>query len=121
MSVSIKKISQLQKKILDTKKEIAELNKLEQPMPELIKTTNLLRSNEYLVRENKSKSALLNYYEQYSAELEKLVLSTSIIKTQIKKLKSSQKSRKRKSTKTRKKTPKRKKAKVRKKLKKRSR
>ena len=92
MSISIKKINELQKKILEAKKEIDELSKLEQPIPELIKTTNLLRSNEYLLKENESKSKLLSYYEQYSSELEKLVLSTTIIKTKIKQLKTRKKS-----------------------------
>ena len=106
MSISIKKVNELQKKILETKKEISDLGKLEQPLPELIKTTNLLRSNEYLIKENESKSKLLIYYEQYVSELEKLVLSTSIIKSKIKKLKSSKKSLTRKSTKKRKKSTK---------------
>lgn len=83
-----KKISELQKKIVLTKKELSEINVLEQPLPEFINTTNLLRSNEYLQKSNEKKSQLLIAYEEYTNELENLVSNISQIKGSIHNLKS---------------------------------
>jgi len=51
-----KKVNELQKKIVLAKKELSEINILEQPLPEFINTTNMLRSNEYLQKSNEKKS-----------------------------------------------------------------
>jgi hypothetical protein len=91
---SAEQINNLQHKILQTKQELAELTKLEQPIPELINTTNLLRTNEYLTKETAKKSQLLTLYEQYTNELENLVVSASVIKAKIKNLKSRSKLKK---------------------------
>ncbi len=82
------KISQLQNKILQIKKELSEINKDEKPLPEFIDTTNMLRSNEYLQKSNNSKSKLLIAYEEYANELENLISSVSKIKGNITSLKS---------------------------------
>ena len=94
MSEIGKKISELQKKIVLTKKELSEINALEQPLPEFINTTNLLRSNEYLQKSNEKKSQLLIAYEEYIDELENLVSNISQIKDSIHNLKSRFKTRK---------------------------
>ena len=94
MSEIGKKISELQKKIVLTKKELSEINALEQPLPEFINTTNLLRSNEYLQKSNEKKSQLLIAYEEYTNELENLVSNIAHIKGSIHNLKSRFKTRK---------------------------
>ena len=100
------KLGVLQKRIAQTKQELAKIRQLEQPMPELINTTNVLRSNEYLLEEINIQKKLISEYEEYFTELEKMVLSTSVIKSKIKQLKSRLSSRK----KPKKKTTKRKKS-----------
>ena len=116
MSNVAKKASELQRKIVQAKQDLDEINKLEQPMPELINTTNMLRSNEYLTKANEKQSKLLVTYEEYAKELEKLVLSTSVIKAKIKTLKRRSKPRR-----TSKRKSKRKKKAIRKRTKKKRR
>ena len=104
MSGEENKLIQLQKKIEQTKQELEQIKQLEKPNPELINTTNVIRSNEYLLKEIQTHAKLLSAYEDYSAELEKIVHSTSIIKSKIKQLKTCIKSRKKPKTKRRKKS-----------------
>jgi len=94
MSAIGKKISELQKKIVLAKKELSEINALEQPLPEFINTTNMLRLNEYLQKSNEKKSQLLIAYEEYINELENLVSNIAQIKDSIYHLKSSYKKHK---------------------------
>jgi len=89
-----KKISELQKKIVIAKKELSEINTLEQPLPEFINTTNMLRLNESLQKSNEKKSQLLIAYEEYINELENLVSNIAKIKDSIHHLKSSYKKHK---------------------------
>jgi hypothetical protein len=91
-----KKISNLQKKIILVKKELSEINSLEQPLPEFINTTNLLRSNEYLQKSNEKKTQLLNAFEEYVNELENLISNIAQIKGSIHNLKSHLKPHKKK-------------------------
>ncbi len=72
----------------------------------------MLRTSEYYAKANEKQSQLLVTYEEYIKELEKLVLSTSIIKTKIKSLKSRSKPRKRTKKKTKRKKKTRKKSKT---------
>jgi len=88
MSAIGKKVSELQKKIVLAKKELSEINTLEQPLPEFINTTNMLRSNEYLQKSNENNSQLLIAYEEYTNELENLVSNIAQIKASIHNLKS---------------------------------
>ena len=84
--------------IYDLRKQIqkisAELKKLEndsENIPELIKSTNLLRSNDHLLEVNQKKSELTSAYQQYSKELENMLSTVfdiqkdlkEILKTQI--------------------------------------
>ena len=103
MSSQQKKVSGLQKKIIDLKNELVSLEKLEQPLPEFINTTNILRSNEYLKKVNEKKSQLLDSYKKYVVELEKLILSMSKIQRNLLDLKTRVKSRKTSKKKIRKK------------------
>lgn len=94
------KLSELQKIIEQTKQELEQIKQHEKPMPEFINTTNVIRSNEYLLKEIQTHAKLVSVYEKYSQELEKMVLSTSVIKSKIKQLKSRINTRKKSKTKT---------------------
>ena len=94
MSQSANKIKELQTRIEKLKHDLSTIKQLEQPQPELINSTNMLRTNEYLTREIQQQSELLSLYEKYSKELENLVVSTSEIKFKIKQLKSKIRSKK---------------------------
>jgi len=118
MSSGENKLSELQNRIEQTKHELEQIKQHEKPMPEFINTTNVLRSNEYLLKEIQTQAKLVSVYENYSQELEKMVLSTSVIKLKIKHLKSHINTRKKSSKKIRRKPRKTRKVK-RKKLKRR--
>jgi len=100
MSSGENKLSELQNRIEQTKHELEQIKQHEKPMPEFIYTTNVLRSNEYLLKEIQTQAKLVSVYENYSQELEKMVLSTSVIKSKIKQLKSRINTRKKSKTKT---------------------
>lgn len=107
----------LKQKINQLKRELVQLEESNNPVPELINSTNLLRSNEILSKTNDKKTELLYAYESYFQEL-----STSFkkIKTGLNTLKSKstrKNTSKRKNRKPKRKT--RKKKNVRKKSKKR--
>ena len=114
MSESTSNVTKLQQQIIQVKNELLEINKQQQSQPELIETTNILRANEYLKKSVAKQTQLLSLYEEYANELEKLVLSTSVIKAKIKQLKSRSKPRKPVTKRTRKPTKKRKRKPVRK-------
>ena len=128
MSAIGNKLDIMQKKITQAKKELSEIHMLEQPLPEFINTTNMLRTNEYLQKENEKKSQLLTAYEEYVNELESLVSNIAQIKGNLNSLRSHLKPRKKtkkkfiRKTRVRKRIKKRKtKSKTRRKLRKRRR
>ncbi|MFB5610465.1 MAG: hypothetical protein ACE5RT_01530 [Nitrosopumilaceae archaeon] len=92
-------------KISQIKRELSQLEQAKNPLPELINSTNLLRSNEILSKTNQKKTDLLNAYELYFRELEKTVKK---IQTGLKTLKSTKKKTRKKRTKAKKKTRKKK-------------
>ena len=96
------KLNVLQKKIEQTKQDLKKIKQLEKPMPEFINTTNVIRSNEYLLKELQENTKLVSAYEEYSLELEKMILSTNVIKSKIKQLKSRRRPRKKSKSKTKK-------------------
>ncbi len=100
MSSGENKLRELQNRIEQTKQELEQIKQHEKPMPEFINTTNVIRSNEYLLKEIQTHAKLISVYEKYSEELEKMVLSTSVIKSKIKQLKSRINTRKKSKTKT---------------------
>lgn len=53
-------------------------------LPEMIESSNLLRSNEYLSKANDKKSELLVAYQQYSTALEELLSSVFDIQKDLK-------------------------------------
>jgi len=113
MSAIGNKITEQQKRILVAKEELSEINKNDQPLPEFIDKTNLLRSNEYLQRANDQKSKLIISYEEYTKELERIVSSVLQIRGNLNELKSKFNPRKKK-TKIKRKKQSRKKIKKRK-------
>ena len=79
--------------IYDLRKQIqkisAELKKLEndsENIPELIKSTNLLRSNDHLLEVNQKKSELISVYQQYSKELENMLAAVFDIQKDLKEI-----------------------------------
>jgi hypothetical protein len=77
-------------------------------IPELIKSTNLLRSNEHLSEVNSKRSELISTYEQYSKELEKMLATVFDIQQDLKEILKTQSSiiSKQKKSKARKKSSK---------------
>lgn len=92
-------------KISQIRRELSQLEQTNNPLPELINSTNLLRSNEILSKTNQKKTDLVNAYELYFRELEKTVKK---IQTGLKTLKNTKKKTRKKRTKTKKKTRKKK-------------
>ena len=116
-----KSLDGLKLKINQIKRDLSQLEESNKPMPELINSTNLLRSNEILTKTNEKKTELLNAYESYFKDLEsvlkKIQTGLSILKTTPKK--KTRKKRTRKKKKTKRKTKRRKKIRTRKKSRKR--
>ena len=74
----------LRKKIQEIQTSLNLLGDPITDMPELIDSSNLLRSNEYLSKTNEKKSELLAAYEQYSSSLEELLLAVFDIQKDLK-------------------------------------
>ncbi len=91
----------LQEKIQQIQTSLSDENKSETPMPELIESTNLLRSNEFLTKVIQKQNELLLTYEEYVSELKKMISAS--LRAQINSLRKSQK----KSTKPKRKITKR--------------
>jgi len=79
----------LQEKIQQIRASLSDANKSETPIPELIESTNLLRSNEFLTKVNQKQNELLSTYEEYVSELKKMISAT--LRAQINSLRKSQK------------------------------
>ena len=77
-------IYEFSKKIQDIKSELDELGGPTLDMPELITSTNLLRSNEYLAKVSKKQSDLLSAYGQYSKVLEDMITVVFDIQNDLK-------------------------------------
>lgn len=77
-------IYEFSKKIQDIKSELDELGGPTSDMPELITSTNLLRSNEYLAKVSKKQSELLSAYGQYSKVLEDMIVVVFDIQNDLK-------------------------------------
>lgn len=77
-------IYEFSKKIQDIKLELDELGGPTLDMPELITSTNLLRSNEYLAKVSKKQSELLSAYGQYSKVLEDMITVVFDIQNDLK-------------------------------------
>lgn len=79
-------IYELRKKIQKLTFELKNLEKSSNDIPELIKSANLLRSNEYLLEVNQKRFDLISAYEQYSKELEKMLETVFEIQKDLKEI-----------------------------------
>ncbi len=82
-------IYELRKQIQKMTSELKSLDN-SPDIPELIKSTNLLRSNEHLVEVNSKRSELISSYKQYSKELEKMLATVFDIQRDLKEILTSQ-------------------------------
>lgn len=76
-------MNQMKQQIKQIQTELEALGEPE-PIPEMIESTNLLRSNEHLSKTNKKKSELLIAYDEYSKQLEGLLSSVFEIQNDLK-------------------------------------
>ena len=95
-----KSLDALKLKINQIKRDLSQLEESNKPMPELINSTNLLRSNEILTKTGEKKTELLNSYELYFRELDGALKK---IQAGLSSLKTPKKKRRKKQTKTKKK------------------
>ena len=79
-------IFELRKKIQKLNFELKILEKSSSDIPELIKSANLLRSNEFLVEINQKRFDLVSAYEQYSKELETMLEKVFEIQKDLKEI-----------------------------------
>ena len=77
-------IYDLRKKIQEIQMSLDQMGEPTTDMPEMIESSNLLRSNEYLSKANEKKSELLVAYGQYSAALEELLSTVFDIQKDLK-------------------------------------
>lgn len=99
-------IYDLRKKIQKLTSELKNLDTSTPDIPELIESTNLLRSNDHLTEVNSKKSELIASYKQYSKELEKMLATVFEIQKDLKEILKTQSSLISKPKKTRKTTKK---------------
>ena len=81
-----KVIYELRKKIQNITFELKNLDNSSNEIPELIKSANLLRSNEHLLEVNFKRSELISAYEQYSKELEQMLEKVFEIQKDLKEI-----------------------------------
>jgi len=79
-------IYELRKKIQTITSELNDLERDSNDIPELIKSTNLLRSNDHLIEVNQKKSELTSAYQQYSKELENMLTTVFDIQKDLKEI-----------------------------------
>ncbi len=77
-------IYDLRKKIQEIQMTLDQLGEPATNMSEMIESSNLIRSNEYLSKANEKKSELLVVYRQYSTALEELLSSVFDIQKDLK-------------------------------------
>lgn len=79
-----KNLTELKSRIHKAQKELEQIGVPQQPLPEVIEMTNLLRTNEYLTRADEKKSELILAYDAYTKQLEQLVSSLLSIQADLK-------------------------------------
>ena len=77
-------IYELRKKIQEIKFDLEQLGESPSEIHEMITSTNLLRTNEFLSKANEKKTQLLLAYEKYSKALEELLSSVFEIQKELK-------------------------------------
>ncbi|MFY9301104.1 MAG: hypothetical protein WAO91_07940 [Candidatus Nitrosotenuis sp.] len=78
-------LNELKIRIKKAQEDLAQIG-FDKPLPELIDTTNLLRANEYLTKNNQGKTNLIAAYEEYTKKLEELVASLLSIQSDLKEI-----------------------------------
>jgi len=105
-------IYELRKQVQKITSELNNLDNSSSDIPELIKSSNLLRSNEHLVEVNLKRSELISTYKDYSKELEQMLATVFAIQQDLKEILKTQTSliseqkKSKKISKTKKKSPK---------------
>ena len=101
-------IYELRKTIHTHTFELKNLDQSSNEIPELIKSANLLRSNEHLLEVNHKRSELISAHEKYSKEMEQMLKTVFEIQKDLKEILKTQTSliSKQKGNKTKKKSPK---------------
>jgi len=79
-------IYDLRKKIQQIQADLVQLGDPPKDMPEMIESSNLMRSNDYLSKANQKKTDLLKTYEQYSKSLEELLSTVFDIQKDLKEI-----------------------------------
>jgi hypothetical protein len=79
-------IYELRKQIQKITRELSDLESNSKDIPELIKSTNLLRSNDHLLEVNHKKTELTSAYEKYSKELEQMLATVFEIQKDLKEI-----------------------------------
>ena len=79
-------IYELRRQIQKLTSELKQLDSYNPDSPELIKSTNLLRTNEHLNQVNAKRSELIKSYREYSLELEKLLSTVFEIQKDLKEI-----------------------------------
>jgi len=79
-------LTELKNQINQIKRDISEIDKSFSPMPEMIESTNILRENEFLRKNDAKKTELINSYEHYSNQIENLLSSVFDIQNDLKKV-----------------------------------
>ena len=77
-------LNALKIRIKKAKEELAKIDSPEQPLPEMINTTNILRENEHLTKSDHAKANLISAYEDYTKQLEELAVSLLSIQSDLK-------------------------------------
>ena len=77
-------IYELKKEIQQLQSELSELGDPVSNIPEMISSSNLLRTNEYLLKSDQKKTNLISIYNKYSTSLELLLSSVFEIQIQLK-------------------------------------
>ena len=79
-------LSDIQQKIKSSKSDLKEIGELSEPLPELITSANLIRTNEHLTKTNSKQSELITYYDAYTQHLETLLETVFEIQDDLKSL-----------------------------------
>jgi hypothetical protein len=76
-------LSEIKQRIQKAQGDLAGIGAPEQPLPEVINMTNLLRANEYLTKTDEKKTALISAFEEYTKQLEQVVTALLSIQTDL--------------------------------------
>ena len=79
-------IYELRREIQKLTSELKTLDISQPKQPELIESTNLLRSNKHLTEVNSKSSELIAFYKEYSKELEKMLTTVFEIQKDLKEI-----------------------------------